>query len=161
MPSDRFVDTRLFKPLGMTGTFYDPPKNLRGELADPAMPGKSALFSNAKDLAVFAQMMLNRGIYNHSRYFSPSTVARYTAAHGPWSKPSGNDWTGRMFSPSAYGRVASEGSFIWIDPGKKLFIVLLTNGRRRSPADTRIDDLQRAAAASIVADVATPAPAKE
>jgi beta-N-acetylhexosaminidase len=150
LASDRFVARRIFEPLGMHNTYGNPPKGYRGGIAGFEKSGKTALFCTAKDLAAFAQMMLNRGIYNHRRYFSPATVARYTGSRGPWSKPSNGDWTGHLFSPSAFGRNSSKGSFIWIDPAKKLFIVLLTNGRRPDQADTRIDEMQRMIAESII-----------
>jgi beta-glucosidase-like glycosyl hydrolase/CubicO group peptidase (beta-lactamase class C family) len=151
--ADRFVATRLFDPLGMKQTFRNPSKNLRASLPGLARPPASSLFSTAGDLAVFAQMLLNGGIYDHRRYFSPRTVARYTGPQGAWSKPSAADWTGKLFSPSAFGRGSAEGSLIWMEPGKRLFIILLTTGRPESGEDTRIGDIQRALCESILAGI--------
>lgn len=155
-PLDQFLFDRLFSPLGLKSTLYRPPKELleriaptendpwrqrivRGEVHDEnayAMGGVAAhagLFSTAHDLAVFAQLMLNRGMYDHRRYFKSDTVDRFTTVLSPggealgWQKPSTSGWTGKAFSPAAYGHTGFTGTSIWIDPQRQLFIVLLTN----------------------------------
>ena len=96
---DRFAAETIFKPLGMTRTFYTPPaglldqcvptevvdgKPLRGVVHDPlarlqgGVSGNAGLFSTADDLAVFAQMLLDGGSYGGVRILSPLTVARMT-----------------------------------------------------------------------------------
>ncbi|MGZ5487936.1 MAG: serine hydrolase domain-containing protein [Candidatus Aminicenantales bacterium] len=98
-PLDEFAAENIFKPLGMTRTFYRPPaglidqcvptevidgKPLRGVVHDPlarlqgGVSGNAGLFSTADDLAVFAQMMLGRGTFNGIRILSPLTVDRMT-----------------------------------------------------------------------------------
>jgi beta-N-acetylhexosaminidase len=156
---DRYLARRLFEPLGMKSLQRNPPTNFPGGIASSAESGRDTWFGNAKDLAVFSQMILNRGIYDHRRYFSPETVSKFTGSHGPWSKPSSSDWAAQLFSSSSFGRCSSGGSMIWIDPVKKLFIVLLTNGRRQSKEDKRIDEMQQAIGESIVAVVNRALPA--
>jgi len=96
---DEFAAERIFKPLGMTRTFYRPPaslldkcvpteviqgKPLRGVVHDPlarlqgGVSGNAGLFSTADDLAVFAQMLLDGGAVNGVRILSPLTVERMT-----------------------------------------------------------------------------------
>ena len=96
---DEFAAENIFKPLGMTRTFFRPPadlvdqcvpteviegKPLRGVVHDPlarlqgGVSGNAGLFSTADDLAVFAQMLLGRGEYNGVRILSPLTVERMT-----------------------------------------------------------------------------------
>jgi CubicO group peptidase (beta-lactamase class C family) len=96
---DRFAAETIFKPLGMTRTFYTPPaglldqcvptevidgKPLRGVVHDPlarlqgGVSGNAGLFSTVDDLAVFAQMLLDGGSYGGARILSPLTVARMT-----------------------------------------------------------------------------------
>jgi CubicO group peptidase (beta-lactamase class C family) len=98
-PLDEFAAENIFKPLGMTRTFYRPPADLidqcvptevvdgrplRGVVHDPlarlqgGVSGNAGLFSTADDLAVFAQMLLGRGEYNGVRVLSPLTVERMT-----------------------------------------------------------------------------------
>jgi beta-N-acetylhexosaminidase len=114
VPFARFVSRKLFEPLGMTGTFYEEGK-------------RSDLFSTGHDLAVFAQLLLNGGIYDHRRYFSTEVIARFTGPTGPWSKPSDSDWTGEAFSESAFGHSSDTGPSLWIDPSRNLFIVFLAD----------------------------------
>jgi len=98
-PLDEFAAERIFKPLGMTRTFYRPPADLlgkcvpteviagqplRGVVHDPlarlqgGVSGNAGLFSTADDLAVFAEMLLNGGEWNGVRILSPLSVARMT-----------------------------------------------------------------------------------
>jgi len=98
-PLDEFAAENIFKPLGMTRTFYRPPadfidrcvptevidgKPFRGIVHDPlarlqgGVSGNAGLFSTADDLAVFAQMLLGRGELNGVRILSPLTVERMT-----------------------------------------------------------------------------------
>jgi len=94
-----FAEANIFKPLGMTRTFYRPPADLidacvptevvdgrplRGVVHDPlarlqgGVSGNAGLFSTADDLAVFAQMLLDNGKGNGVRVLAPLTVERMT-----------------------------------------------------------------------------------
>jgi serine-type D-Ala-D-Ala carboxypeptidase len=99
--------------------------------------GKKTILLSTQDLAIFAQMLLNHGVYNHRRFFGAETIRRFTGMEQSWgwAKPSASDWTGRLFSPSAYGHNATSGAMLWIDPSKSLFIVLLTTGAAKNNAD--------------------------
>ncbi len=151
MPLDRFLARHLFEPLGMKNTFFNPPKNFREGIARYGKSGSSTLFCNARDLAVFAQMLLNHGIYSHQRYYHPETILRFMGSQGgAWSRPADTAWTGRLLSPSAFGHNASSGSFLWIDPAKRLFIILLTNGTQ---GNDRIPDVQREIGESVLSAI--------
>jgi CubicO group peptidase (beta-lactamase class C family) len=178
---DKLLSDRLFAPLGMQSTTYKPPKTwlariapteddpwrkrvVHGEVHDEnayvmgGVAGHAGLFSSARDLAVFAQMMLNQGIYDHRRYLRPETIARFTAAQGPpgsaqgfgWRKPSESNWTGRVFSPSAYGHTGFTGTSIWIDPERQAFIILLSNRVHPSRKNQKIDEARRAISESVM-----------
>lgn len=180
-PLDRFIAGHLFDPLGMKSTFYNPPRSLlehiaptendpwrnrvvRGEVHDEnayamgGVAGHAGLFSSGHDLAVFAQMMLNGGIYDHRRYLTPDIIARFTAAQGSaesaraigWGKPSPTNWTGKVFSASAFGHTGFTGTSIWIDPEKQLFIILLTNRVHPSRANLKIDEARQTICESVV-----------
>jgi CubicO group peptidase (beta-lactamase class C family) len=150
MPPERFLAERLFKPLGMKNTFPSLPANFRGGIAYFQKLQNAGPFCSAQDLAVFAQMLLNRGMYNHRRYFNLGTIDKFSGLRSLWSKPSISDWTGRVFSPAAFGHTAASGSLLWIDPAKKLFIVLLANGRLENE---RISEAQRNICESILAAI--------
>jgi beta-N-acetylhexosaminidase len=147
LPFYSFLGKHLFEPLGMKHTFRNPPRTFPAGIARQATAGSDTLFCNAQDLAIFSQMLLNRGIYNHRRYFDPKTVDKLTGIRGAWSKPSDSDWIGGLFSPGAFGHSSPGGSFLWIDPAKKLFVVLLTNGRQE---DARVPEAQRRIVESLV-----------
>lgn len=100
---DRFTTDRIFAPLGMTSTMYNPDSAslferiapteidsargglVRGKVHDEnanamgGVSGHAGLFSTAPDLTIFAQMMLNGGAYNGVRIVKPETIARWTA----------------------------------------------------------------------------------
>ena len=187
---DAFMGEHVFKPLGMDDTFFrphwtlrdriaptelTPPRGypLRGEVHDEnafalgGVAGHAGLFSTASDLAVFAQMMLNGGVYNGVRILSDSAVALFTArtpgrekrALG-WDMCDHDGSCGKYLSKHAYGHTGFTGTSLWIDPDKDLFVILLTNrvhaARARRPskviADIRADIADAAALAVKDAD---------
>ncbi|HEX4936959.1 MAG TPA: serine hydrolase [Gemmatimonadaceae bacterium] len=181
---DTFLTERVFKPLGMNDTFYNPPDSVRyriaptevtpprgyplkGEVHDEnafalgGVAGHAGLFSTAADIAVFAQMMLNGGVYDDVRIFSDSTVALFTRRTAGtralgWDTADGQGGSGDYLTSSAYGHTGFTGTSIWIDPDRQMFVVFLTNrvhaARARRPAKVISDvraDLADAAALSV------------
>ncbi|HEV7121892.1 MAG TPA: serine hydrolase, partial [Rhodanobacter sp.] len=95
---DAFVQRHLSQPLDMVDTMYNPPARLKpriaasenqpwtdrgllwGQVDDEnawalsGIAGHAGLFSSARDLAVFGQMMLNGGSYNGVRVLSQRAV---------------------------------------------------------------------------------------
>jgi beta-N-acetylhexosaminidase len=154
-----FARKEIFSPLGMKNSLFNPPRALRasipptendlsyrkrliqGEVHDQnawamgGIAGDAGLFSTAGDVAVFAQMILNGGIYAHHRVVSRATIAEFAAhrAIGNFARTLGWDValdpaaTGRFFSARAFGHYGFTGTSLWIDPERNLFIILLTN----------------------------------
>jgi CubicO group peptidase (beta-lactamase class C family) len=108
----------------------------------------AGLFGTAPDLARFAQMMLNGGVFENHRIVSRATVERFTRRGSVpgstralgWdtasddtgqrsSKPGtpGYSSCGSLFSPRSFGHTGFTGTSLWIDPERKLFLILLTN----------------------------------
>ena len=100
-PFDRFLQERVFTPLGMRETFYRPApalmdriapteidpwrqRHLRGEVHDEnafALGGISShagLFSTSRDLVRLARMYLGDGALDGHRFLSPSTIRQFT-----------------------------------------------------------------------------------
>ncbi len=99
---DRWVETRVFGPLGMPATRFLPPASwrdriaptehdtvfrhrwLRGEVHDESaarlggVSGNAGLFSNALDLSRFAAMLLNGGAWDTLQLIRAETVAEFT-----------------------------------------------------------------------------------
>jgi len=175
---DRFLDARVFRPLGMRDTGFRPDPMLRpriaatevdsarghiwGSVHDPnayalgGVAGHAGLFSSARDMAVFAQMLLNGGEYGGVRILRPQTVARWTApqygrssrALG-WDTPSNNSSAGRFFSPRSFGHTGYTGTSIWVDPERGLFLVILTNRVNPTSANQQQAPLRRAIADAV------------
>jgi len=82
-------------------------------------------------------MLLNGGIYQHRRFFSPSTVKYWTARQNlPESSTRALGWrttdaekssAGDYFSKGSFGHTGFTGTSIWIDPNRQMAIILLTN----------------------------------
>jgi len=153
-----FADQHIFKPLKMEHTFYNPPesfhqlcvptqvidgKPLIGVVHDPlarlqgGISGNAGLFSTVDDLAIFAQMMLNKGTFEGVRILSPLTVERMTevcpevtfSGRGfGWDLNSAYSTNGGdIFGPQSYGHTGYTGTSIWIDPETETFVIFLTN----------------------------------
>ena len=158
LPLDMFVDSLIFEPLGMSTTFYNPPEEkikrvvpteidpkgnlIHGYVHDEnahslgGVAGHAGLFSTAKDLAIFSQMMLNRGLYGWKRIFKQETVDLFTTRANlvsqssrclGWDSPSGASSGGVYLSDVSYGHGGYTGTTLWIDPENEIIVILLTN----------------------------------
>ena len=160
-PLDVFAAEEIYAPLGMTDTGFFPPAEargriapterletgvLRGEVHDPlarlqgGVGGSAGLFSTASDLGIFAQMLLNGGVYGGVRVFSPLAVRAMTGEqemgrgygfdlYSPYSNLRGD-----LLGPNSFGHSGYTGTSMWIDRDQELIIILLTN--RVHPTDT-------------------------
>ena len=150
---DAFLEERVWSSLAMRDTGFRPDSahleriapteidTLRGGLvhgfvhdenawALGGVAGHAGLFSSARDLARFADFMLDGG----APLLHGETVARWTARQNAgssralgWDTPSPRSSAGRFFSPRSFGHTGFTGTSIWMDPEKGLFVVLLTN----------------------------------
>lgn len=157
-PLDAFTRRAILDPLGMQDTRFVPGPELlpriaptehdpwrgrllRGEVHDEnafALGGVAAhagLFGSAPDLARFAQMLLNGGVYDQRRIVSRAVLERFTRRAGipgssralGWDTPSPGSSAGSLLSPRAFGHTGFTGTSLWIDPERRLFVILLTN----------------------------------
>lgn len=154
-----FSRDNIFVPLGMEETTYVPGEEIRkrcaptqdrepGEVHDPrafrteGIAGHAGLFSSARDLAVYADTMLNFGNSKaaQKRILKEETVRRMVASYPVpgndptglrglgWDKRSGySSNRGWNMSPQAFGHGGFTGTAIWIDPGMDLFVIFLSN----------------------------------
>ena len=182
-PLDEFLADYVFHPLGMYQTEFRPADSLRARIAPTGVSaggreergqvndenafamggvaGHAGLFSTATDLSVFAQMMLNGGVYNGVRIIADSTVQLFTtraAGHRAlgWDTPTGSFGSGNYLSERAFGHTGFTGTSMWIDPDRDMFVILLTNRvyASRSPHPVRViadvrSDLSDAASLSV------------
>jgi uncharacterized protein YbbC (DUF1343 family) len=153
-----FSQEHLFGPLGMRETGYLPAEALRaraapteerdgrwmqGEVHDPrayklgGIAGHAGLFSTAADLALYAQMMIDRGRVGERQLLAPQTVATMTRAYPVpgggrrglgWDKRSGYSTNrGELMTDAAFGHGGFTGTVLWIDPDLELFVIFLSN----------------------------------
>jgi len=158
-PLNEFAQQEIFGPLGMKDTRFLPPGEWRGRIApterDHGVPlrgvvhdetarcmggvaGHAGLFTTAEDLAKFAEMMLNLGVYQGVRLFSPLTVRKFTGPNTSIHQPvlRGLGWDidspfsgnrGELFPLGSYGHTGFTGTSIWIDPSTRTYVILLCN----------------------------------
>jgi len=157
-PLDAFAQKHIFKPLGMTETGFRPSDALKercapteqrdghwmiGEVHDPRahllgdVAGHAGLFSTADDLAVFAQMLLDGGVYRDHRILSAATVRTMTT---PREVPKGlraYGWDvqtaysanrGEGFKAgTGFGHTGFTGTSLWLDPDSQTAVIFLSN----------------------------------
>ena len=156
---DAFAKESIFSVLGMDRSMFNTPRRLREDIAPTEMDsdyrkrmiwgevhdenawamggvsGHAGLFSTAPDIAVFAQTILNGGIYGQDRLLSRATVQQFTtpvkvgdsARTLGWDVPTPPSSSGQYFSAKSFGHTGFTGTSLWIDPQRKLFVILLTN----------------------------------
>jgi CubicO group peptidase (beta-lactamase class C family) len=114
--------------------------------------GHAGLFSTAGDIASFAQMLLNGGIYAHHRVFRRSIIDQFTGRETVgdsaralgWDVPAQPSSSGQFFSAKSFGHTGFTGTSLWIDPGRNLFVILLTNRVNPTRANEKIRQVRPA-----------------
>jgi beta-glucosidase-like glycosyl hydrolase/CubicO group peptidase (beta-lactamase class C family) len=185
---EALANEEIFTPLGMDETRYRPQASLlpriapteqdpwrgrmvHGEVHDENAHGlggvapHAGLFSTARSLGRFAQMMLNGGAYGGRRLLNPETIALFTRraelvpgssrALG-WDTPSPPSSAGAFFSASSYGHTGFTGTSLWIDPERELFVILLTNRVHPTRENSKITELRPAFHDAVQKAITTP-----
>ncbi len=123
--------------------------------------GHAGLFSSARDLAAFAQMLLDGGSYRGVHVLRASTIKTFTTRQSAastralgWDTPGPAAFVPADFSASAFGHTGFTGTSIWVDPERDLFVVLLTNRVDPTRDNPKIGPLRRAVADAVVQAVA-------
>jgi len=159
-PLDQFAAQNIFQPLGMKHTTFNPPTAwqnriaateirdgnlLRGTVHDPlavlmgGVSGNAGLFSSARDLNLFCQMLLQNGRWNDKQILSPQAVQLLTTeqSHGRafgFGISTAYSWIkGKFASDQTFSHSGYTGTSIVCDPTRNLFLILLTN--RAHPHD--------------------------
>jgi serine-type D-Ala-D-Ala carboxypeptidase len=154
---DLLAKQEVFAPLGMAHTRFNPPADwqarippteddqkfrkrvIQGEVNDEnaavmgGVAGHAGVFAPATDIARFAECLLQGG----SPIVKPETVRLFThrepAPQGTtralgWDTPSRpQSSSGKLFSQVSFGHLGFTGTSLWIDPGHRLSVTLLTN----------------------------------
>jgi CubicO group peptidase (beta-lactamase class C family) len=131
---DALAYAKIFEPLGMDKSMFNPSPKLRARIAPTGADsqirkrllrgevhddnawvmgggaGHAGIFSTASDLAVFCKMILNGGIYAHKRLLRRATIHEFTAPQALSGNTRTLGWAMRT-EPSSSGRYFSARSF--------------------------------------------------
>ncbi len=128
----RIAPTQMTDGKMLRGVVHDPTSRYMGGVA-----GHAGLFTTAADLARFCRMLVNGGELDGVRILEATTVAEMTRVQNDGSDRRGLGWDidsrfsanrGRWFPAGAsFGHTGYTGTSVWIDPGAKAFVILLTN----------------------------------
>ena len=130
VPSE--IDT-IFRKQTLHGDVND-----GGAAMEGGVGGHAGIFSNANDLAILMQMLLNKGEYGDHRYFMPETVEKFTSYQFQenrrglgFDKPVRDKKQGgptcAEASDQSFGHSGFTGTYVWADPEYNLVYVFLSN----------------------------------
>ena len=124
-----------FRERLIQGTVHDPGAAMFGGVA-----GHAGLFSNAYEIGVLMQLLLNKGIINEKRFIAASTIEMFTDYQSDISrrglgfdKPEKDNETRKVPYPAmnvslkTFGHTGFTGTCAWVDPEKKIVFVMLAN----------------------------------
>lgn len=161
-PMDKYVTENFYKPIGMWTAGYNPRTRFDKSLIVPTendtsfrkvllegyvhdqgaamaegLAGHAGLFSTANDLAIYGQLLLNRGEYGGVRYFKPETIDMFTSNQSKVSRRGlgfdrfdpnpKNEYPSKLANNSVYGHTGYTGTCIWVDPQNQLIYIFLSN----------------------------------
>src|SRR5690606_19506319 len=161
-PMEEYVQELLYQPIGMKTAGYNPRQRfakkqivptqndtvfrkelLQGYVHDEGaamaggIAGHAGLFATANDLAIYGQLLLNRGEYGGIRYFRPETVDLFTSRQSLTSRrglgfdradpDKKKEYPSRLANESVFGHTGYTGTCIWIDPQNQLIYIFLSN----------------------------------
>ncbi|HNA96837.1 MAG TPA: serine hydrolase, partial [Chitinophagaceae bacterium] len=165
MPLNEYAVQTFYRPIGMTTTGFKPREKFavnkmvptetenhfrmqttQGDVHDEGasmfggVSGHAGLFSDAYDLAMLYQMLLNGGVFNGKRYLKKETINLFTAYHSDVSrrgygfdKPEKDNalrkepYPSALCSPETYGHTGFTGTCVWVDPKVNLVYIFLSN----------------------------------
>jgi len=162
IPMQKYVQDNFYRPLGMKTAGYNPRDRfakqdiipteqdtsfrkvlLEGYVHDQGaamaggVAGHAGLFATANDLAIYGQLLLNRGEYGGERYFETKTVDLFTSKQSltsrrglgfdRWDPNLKNEYPSKLSNATVYGHTGYTGTCIWIDPANQLVYIFLSN----------------------------------
>ena len=174
-PLQDYVQENFYKPLGMTHAGYLPRERFAKEQIVPTeqdtsfrktllegyvhdqgaamaggIAGHAGLFATANDLAIYGQLLLNRGEYGGERYFKTETIDLFTSKQSAtsrrglgfdrWDPNPKNEYPSKLANSTVFGHTGYTGTCIWVDPQNQLIYIFLSN-RVHPQVSTKLLDL--------------------
>jgi beta-N-acetylhexosaminidase len=162
---DQYTQKTFYNKIGMYSTGFKPrnrfqmeclvptetekhfrQQTTRGDVHDEGasmfggVAGHAGLFSNAYDLSLLYQMLLNGGELNGERYLKPETIKLFTSYGSDISrrglgfdKPEKDNlirkepYPSLLSSPETFGHTGFTGTCVWVDPANDLIYIFLSN----------------------------------
>lgn len=156
---DTYLEAAFYRDLGTQTIGYRPlerfdrkrivptalDRNWRGQLLrgyvhdevaalQGGVSGNAGIFTNANDLAIISQMLLNKGTYGDQKFLKPKTISLFTKRFQGhrglgFDKPPGNSrYIGSKYASRAtYGHTGFTGTCMWVDPETDLVFIFLSN----------------------------------
>ena len=163
LPLEQYTANNFYKPLGLSRTLFNPLEKYSKELIAPSekddyfrdevihghvhdmgaamlggAAGHAGLFSNAGELAIIMQMLLNGGSYADKRYISPQTVKKFTKRYTRSTRrglgfdmkeldSSKTENVANEASNLTFGHLGFTGISVYADPKYDLIYIFLSN----------------------------------
>ena len=135
-PEDRTVPSEIdqyFRCQELDGYVHDMACAMLGGVC-----GHAGIFSNAHDLGVVFQMMMNDGYYGGKTFLNPDVLKLFTTRYGKSTRRglgfdmkeldlNKSQLTSFMSSSSTYGHTGFTGTCAWNDPKHQLVYIFLSN----------------------------------
>ncbi len=187
---DALCGRYVFEPLGMDNTCFNPVSAnvaateyeensgmmLAGRCHDEnarflgGVSGNAGLFSNIRDLSLFASMLIHKGRFAGKPFLSEASVMAMKRNHtAHLNEDRGLGWSikgnrikgmdertasaGDLITPGAFGHTGFTGTSLWVDPEKELFVILLANRVHPSRDNTAILRFRRLFHNAVMADL--------
>ena len=168
---DVFLDKNIYNKLGLNYLQFNPLLNnekqsivptildkkwrykmLQGEVHDEmsalfaGVCGNAGLFSNANDLGIIAQMLLDKGNYGTEQIFKAETIDFFINKKHTGHRALGFDRRGagcyQGASKETFGHSGYTGTCVWIDAKADLIYIFLSNRVHPNPKNDKLMKLK-------------------
>ena len=164
---DSLLSRRLFTPLGMTSTTYNPPvdwlprvaptefdslrnRMIRGQVHDEnawrmdGVSGHAGIFSTGDDLLTFGEWWVSHASDPVVHAFAvPQQMPPGSPRTLGWEVPTAENTGSGYLSAGSVGHTGFTGTSIWMDPTRKVVIVVLANRVHPTRANERFAGVRR------------------
>ncbi|MFO8087298.1 MAG: serine hydrolase [Bacteroidales bacterium] len=169
-PLAHYVYKNFYKPMGLKRTFFNPlyflnkseivptaydrfwrNQIIHGCVHDPSaallggVGGNAGLFSNAEDLGLLFQMLLQNGHYGGSQYIKPQTIKHFISRQNRSHRGLGFDLASsrnicaKDAPITTFGHTGFTGTCVWADPENEIVFVFLSNRTYPSSRNWKIN----------------------
>lgn len=162
LPLAMAMASLILQPTGVRAQFAPLPQHASvttREVSDAnarcldGIAGHAGLFGTISDVATLAAVYLAHGAHGDTQLLSPKIVAEATRVHTSWG---GLGWQVDQDDRSYNGfwHSAAAGNIVWVDPGRRMIITLLTERTSELPP-ARLLKLLPSLWSELLADVCT------